>query len=83
MGYLCGGVIKDNTADQVTMLIDDIVEYYGLASTTLNPEGVWNPLLKGALEITVKDESNFHESSIYFLVEIEDQAILTGFGIRA
>jgi len=75
--------LKDNTENQVTMLIDDIVEYYGLASTTLNPEGVWNPLLEGALEITVKDESNVHESLVYFLVEIEDQAILTGFGIRA
>ena len=74
--------LKDNTENQVTMLIDDIVEYYGLASTTLNPKGVWNPLLEGAFEITVKDESNFHESLVYFLVEVENQAILTGFGIR-
>ena len=66
------------------MLVDDIVEYYGIASTSLNPKGCWNPLLSnGALEISIKSESRFHESLVYFLVEIEDQAILTGFEIRA
>ena len=70
--------------DQIDMLLWDIVEYYGMASTRLNPKGCFNPLVsKGALEISIKTESIFHESLVYFLVEIEDQAILTGFGIRA
>ena len=76
--------LTTNTEDQVYMLIWDIVEYYGLASTTVNPEGPFNPLVsEGALEITVKQEDAFHKELVYFLVQIENQAILTGFGIRA
>jgi len=73
-----------NSKDQITMLTDDIIEYYGMASTRINPKGPFNPLVsKGALEISIKSEKTFHEELVYFLVQIENQAILTGFGIRA
>ncbi len=76
--------LTTNTEDQVYMLIWDIVEYYGIASTAVNPKGPFNPLVsEGALKITVKQEDVFHKELAYFLVQIENQAILTGFGIRA
>ena len=76
--------LTTNTEDQIYMLLWDIVEYYGMASTQVNPDGPFNPLVsEGALEITVKQEEPFHKELIYFLVQIENQAILTGLGIRA
>ena len=73
--------LENVSKDQIDILIWDIVEYYGVASTSVNPRGCFNPLVsKGALEIYTKRESEFHESLVYFLVLIEDQAILTGFG---
>ena len=76
--------LTTNTEDQIYMLLWDIVEYYGVASTKMNPKGPFNPLVsEGALEITVKEEEPFHKELIYFLVKIENQAILTGLGIRA
>ena len=81
--FIIQNLALDNQA-QIDMLVWDVVEYYGVASTTLNSKGCFNPLVReGAFEISIKSESMFHESLVYFLVPIEDQAILTGFGIRA
>ena len=69
--------------DQIDMLLWDIVEYYGIASSQLDSQKFNVLVSEGAYEIRVSSESNFHESLVYFLVPIKNQAILTGLGIRA
>ncbi len=60
----------------------DIVEYYGLASTALDPEGGFNPLVSnGAIKVSV--QSDFYESCVYYVVQIANFAVVTGLAIRA
>jgi hypothetical protein len=60
----------------------DIVEYFGLASTALNPNGDFNPLVsKGALAVEV--HSSHYSSSTVFVVVIEKHAIVIWLSVRA
>jgi hypothetical protein len=71
--------------EQLDLLLWDIVEYYGLASTALDPDDQFNPLLsKGAYRIYLKEEEKcFHKEYVYLACLLQDQVILTGFGFRA
>ena len=58
------------------MTIENINEYYGLASSTENRDGVFHPLIMGPIYnlcIQGKDESNY----FYFLVKIDKFFVLT------
>ena len=60
------------------MIIEDINEYYGLASSSENSAGVFHPLVKGPvyrLDIDGKDQSSY----FYFLIRIENIFVLTYF----
>jgi hypothetical protein len=64
------------------ILIEDINEYYGLISTTLNYDGVFHPLIKGpVLEIALTSKK--HEHIFCFLVKIESYYVLSIFSKRA
>ena len=66
----------------IKLLAWDIVEYYGLASTALDSEGEFNPLVSnGAIKISV--QSDFYESCVYYVVQIANFAVVTGLAIRA
>jgi hypothetical protein len=59
----------------------DIVEYYGLASTSNDPEGEFNPLVsRGAIRVDV--QSSFHIPCVCYIVEIGNFAIITCLGER-
>ena len=72
--------IKDG--DLIKLFAWDIVEYYGLASTAVDPEREFNPLVSnGAIKVSV--QSDFHNSCVYYVVQITSFAIFTGLAIRA
>lgn len=72
-------VIKDENI--IKLLVWDIVEYYGLASTVIDSAADFNPLVsKGAIQITV--QSSFHKQCVYYIVPISNYAIVTGLAIR-
>lgn len=59
----------------------DIVEYYGLASTDIDQNNEFNPIVSnGAIQFTMK--SDFHSSRIYYAIPIGNQIILTGLAVR-
>jgi hypothetical protein len=60
----------------------DLVEYFGLASTAIDPDGPFNPLVSsGAL--LLKARSTFHGEYVYYLVRYGNKAIITGLAVRA
>lgn len=60
----------------------DIVEYYGLASTALDAEGEFNPLVSnGAIKVSV--QSDFHKSCVFYIVVISNYMVVTGLAERA
>ncbi len=60
------------------MMVENINEYYGLASTMENKEGVFHPLIKSPVyELTVCGEGE--SVCFYFLVKIESFYVLTFF----
>ena len=64
------------------LLAWDVVEYYGLASTELDPNGELNPLVhNGAILINI--QSQRYESFVYYIVALPGYAIITGIAIRA
>jgi hypothetical protein len=69
---------KDNIKKAV---IEDINEYYGLASTSLASDGIFHPLIRGPVfEVKIK---NKHYSGLFFyLVQIGNYYVLTSFTKR-
>jgi len=64
------------------LLTYDIVEYYGLASTSTDSNNDFNPLISnGAVLLNVRSE--FHSEYIYYVVEYGNKAIVTGLATRA
>ncbi|WP_444936246.1 hypothetical protein ACJJIW_20785 [Microbulbifer sp. JMSA004] len=64
------------------ILIEDINEYYGLLSSSLNKDGVFHPLLRNPiykLDIEVENV----EKSLYFIIKIENVYVLTYFMKRS
>lgn len=67
--------------DAIKLFMWDIIEYYGLISTALNPDGDFNPLVSnGALEVEVK--SPHYLSGSIFVVVIEEVAIVMWLHVR-
>jgi hypothetical protein len=60
------------------MLTEDINEYYGLVSVSLNEEGVFHPLLSNNV-YTLNIQNKNHERALYFIVKIENVYVLTHF----
>jgi len=63
------------------LVLEDINEYYGLASTSLDSEGVFHPLISGPvyqLNIENKNYSNL----FFYLVKIGNYYVLTSFTRR-
>ncbi|WP_203142915.1 hypothetical protein [Marinobacter mangrovi] len=59
------------------VILEDIIEYYGLASTSINPEGVFHPPIKRTVHrLDIKNEN--YESCLFFVLQIEDIYVLTG-----
>ncbi|WPD23363.1 MAG: hypothetical protein SD837_02120 [Candidatus Electrothrix scaldis] len=55
-----------------------LFEYYGLASTSLNPSGIFHPLVHGPVyRLAIRNDE--HMRALYLLVEIEDMYVLTSF----
>ncbi len=59
-------------------LIDDINEYYGLVSTSLNENGAFHPLISSQVYRLFIDCQK-HEKSFHFIVKIENLYVLTSF----
>lgn len=59
-------------------VIWDINEFYGLASTNMNSEGVFHPLISGPV-YRLNIISDRFTSSLFFLVKIEDMHVLAYF----
>ena len=60
------------------ILLEDINEYYGLASVLLNENGVFHPLLSN--DVYVLDIKNkIFEKALYYIVKIESIYVLTHF----
>ena len=58
------------------MLLEDIIEYYGLASTSINPEGVFHPPIRSTVHrLDIRNEK--YEHCLYFVLQIEDMYVLT------
>jgi hypothetical protein len=81
-GYLTNGVIglkevsNPRTKGVPKLLLEDINEYYGLASISLNPDGVFHPLISSTVyRIDLRDQR--HEESLFFVLQIEDMYVLT------
>jgi hypothetical protein len=60
------------------MLIEDINEYYGLASVSINKDGVFHPLIAGPV-YNLDIQNKAYCASFYYLVKIEDNYIVTYF----
>lgn len=72
--------VEDQNANE--LFLWDIVEYFGLASTALNPDGDFNPLVSnGALAVEV--QSSHYSSGAIFVVVIEKAAIVMWLNVRA
>ncbi len=59
-------------------LIEDINEYYGLASNSLNESGTFHPLVEGPV-YSLKIKNSGDVSSLYFMVKIESYYVITCF----
>ncbi|MCG8519456.1 MAG: hypothetical protein MI794_15810 [Pseudomonadales bacterium] len=60
------------------LLVEDITEYYGLASTSMNPEGVFHPLISSTVHrLNIRNEK--YEHCLFFVLQIEDMYVLTHF----
>lgn len=70
-------------SDEVIELLKwDIVEYYGLISTSIDPDSSFNPLVStGALLLEAR--SSFHLKCNYFVVEYSKYVVITGLAQRA
>lgn len=76
-------ILELETESQSTteLFLWDIVEYYGLASTSLSSEGKFNPLVSdGALEVEVY--SPYYSSGAVFVVVIDNMAVITWLNVR-
>ena len=63
------------------MVVEDINEYYGLASTSLNPEGAFHPLISGPVyELNIENKD--YSGLFFYLVQIESYYVLTSFTRR-
>ena len=60
------------------IITEDINEYYGLVSVSLNEEGVFHPLLSNELYLLKIRNSKF-QKRLYFIVQIENIYVLTSF----
>ena len=60
------------------MIVEDINEYYGLASTSINKEGVFHPLIKGPV-FKLNIENVKIKKSLFYVVQIENNFVLTHF----
>ncbi len=58
------------------MLTDDINEYYGLVSVSLNDNGIFHPLISNDVYV-LNIHNPRHEKSLYFIVKIEEIYVLT------
>ena len=55
-----------------------LFEHYGLASTSLNPNGVFHPLVQGPVHrLDIRNAE--HAAALYLLVQIEGMYVLTSF----
>lgn len=87
-GYIFNGLLKNSIPPDSTVyeqfkrvFIEDINEYYGLISTTLNYDGVFHPLIRGPVfEIALTSVK--HENIFCFLVKIESFYVLSIFSKR-
>lgn len=60
------------------MLVEDINEYYGLASTSLDDNGVFHPLIQGPVyKLNISGRSQ--EKTLYYLVKIGRYYVFTHF----
>lgn len=64
--------------DYSTVFMEDINEYFGLISTSINQDGVFHPLLSSTVfEVDILNVENTY--SFYFALEIEDIYIFVYF----
>jgi hypothetical protein len=74
--------ISGLSVEVLELLKWDVIEYYGLISTSIDPEGSFNPLVNtGALLLEAK--SSFHFKCNYYVVEYGKFAVITGLAQRA
>lgn len=60
------------------LIVEDINEYYGLISISLNEDGVFHPLISGPV-FEIKVENADYLDIFIYLVKIEEIFVLTGF----
>ena len=60
------------------MLSEDINEYYGLVSVSLNEDGVFHPLLSNEVYLLNINNSEY-EQRLYFIIQIENIYVITYF----
>ncbi|MGH1373498.1 MAG: hypothetical protein ACRBBW_15770 [Cellvibrionaceae bacterium] len=82
-----GALNLENVESKITkqsiqrLIVEDINEYYGLISTSLNADGAFHPLISGPVyEVKVRNV-DYLDAFIY-LVKIEEIFVLTGFSRR-
>jgi hypothetical protein len=83
--YIFNGLLnrKDMTSDDARnyatrMLIEDINEYYGLVSTTINENGVFHPLIRSEV-YRLDIQNKKYEKAFFYIVKIENIYVLTNF----
>ncbi|MCU7843564.1 MAG: hypothetical protein KZQ93_06955 [Candidatus Thiodiazotropha sp. (ex Monitilora ramsayi)] len=84
-GYIFNGLLSlermdsDNARNYAKKsLTEDINEYYGLVSISLNENGVFHPLISSEVyRLNIKCQR--HERSFFFIVKIENLYVLTSF----
>ncbi len=80
--FVFNGAISKNIfqSNRVTikMILEDINEYYGLMSTSIDAEGAFHPLIKGPVYQLKIDTGDFYRS-FYFLVKINKYFVITYF----
>lgn len=84
-GFIFNGLLdRENMPSEAAksyatkMLTEDINEYYGLVSVSLNKEGVFHPLLSNEVYM-LKIQHSQYEQRLYFIVKIENVYVLTHF----
>ncbi|MCE0558396.1 hypothetical protein [Motilimonas sp. E26] len=59
-------------------IMEDINEFYGLVSSSLNEDGVFHPLIESPVyELDIRNSK--HSASFYYLVRIEGMVVVTYF----
>lgn len=83
LGYIQNGFIRpeampsEKVCEHIKQtLMDDLNEYYGLASTSMNENGVFHPLIRGPVYKLDISGGKFNRSLV-FLVKIESIFVLT------